>query len=305
MWSRITYTLRETWASFKRNVTLTAAAIITSAVALLIFGLTLLMQQGFDNLLVLWEDDVDMVVYVNAGATDDQRSVIEQAMDSQQDVTIAEWDYCDIDCSLDVKDRLLAGTPEIRDLVTAENNPTFYRVIPTEGTDLTTLQQLRSELSGQPSVRTIDLAEEQVDLIANLKNFVGLYTRLLSLFLLLAAVLLIWNTIRTAMYARRREIEVMKAVGATDWFIRVPFMLEGLVQGMIGGLVACGGLWFINSRWSAGVEGFPVNSGFQAMVVGSSDVLTTALILMGIGALVGAIGSGIAVSRFPRRVVRR
>ncbi len=64
---------------------------------------------------------------------------------------------------------------------------------------------------------------------------------ILSVALLFAAILLIWNTIRTAMFARRREIEVMKLVGATDWFIRIPFMLEGLIQGFIGGLPRAAG----------------------------------------------------------------
>ena len=59
----------------------------------------------------------------------------------------------------------------------------------------------------------------------------------------------------------------MKLVGATDWFIRVPFMLEGLIQGFIGGLAACGGLWVINNRWTAGVGDFPPDSGFAALVV--------------------------------------
>ena len=298
MWSRITYTLRETWASFKRNVTLTVAAIITSAVALLIFGLTLLMQQGFDNLLALWEDDVEMVVYVRAQASEPQREVLEGEMNRQQGITIDSFEYCDVDCSLGVKDRVLAGSPEIRDRLDENTNPTFYRVVPTEGTDLAELQSLAAALVGVPSVISVNLAEDEIDLIDRLKDFVGQYTFFLSLFLLFAAVLLIWNTIRTAMYARRREIEVMKAVGATDWFIRLPFMLEGLVQGMLGGLVACGALWFINGRWTNGVAEFPVSSSFQAMVVGAGDVVTTCGILMGIGALVGAIGSGIAVSRF-------
>ena len=64
MISRLMYTLRETWASFKRNVTLTVAAIITSAVSLLIFGLTLLIQHGFDNLLQRWEGGVEMIVFI-------------------------------------------------------------------------------------------------------------------------------------------------------------------------------------------------------------------------------------------------
>ena len=87
MLSRLTYTFRETWASFRRNMTLTVAAIITSAVSLLIFGLTLLMQQGFDNLLAAWEGGVEMIVYVNPGATDAQR-----ARDRERAVGVAAAD---------------------------------------------------------------------------------------------------------------------------------------------------------------------------------------------------------------------
>ncbi len=112
-------------------------------------------------------------------------------------------------------------------------------------------------------------------------------------------MLLIWNTIRTAMYARRREIEVMKLVGATDWFIRVPFMLEGLLQGMLGGIAASAAMWFINGKWTDSVEKFPDNAGgFNAMVVESGLVGIRMLVLIAVGMLVGAIGSGIAVSRF-------
>ena len=70
MLARLAYVLRETWASFRRNVTLTVAAIITSAVALLIFGLTLYVQKGFDNTVSLWEGGVEMIVQVNPEATD-------------------------------------------------------------------------------------------------------------------------------------------------------------------------------------------------------------------------------------------
>ncbi len=116
--------------------------------------------------------------------------------------------------------------------------------------------------------------------------------------LLFAAILLIWNTIRTAMFARRREIEVMKLVGATDWFIRIPFMLEGLIQGFIGGLAACGGLWLINNRWTSGVKDFPPDSGFAALVVTDGFDWRVMLMILGIGMVAGAIGSGIAASRF-------
>jgi cell division transport system permease protein len=297
MLSRITYTFRETWASFRRNMTLTVAAIITSAVSLLIFGLTLLMQQGFDNMLLQWSDDVEMVIYVNPGATPEQLAVIQSNLDElpQQ---IAGWEYCDSACAMSEAQRLLAGDPSSLQLLTTENIPTNYKVKPTDATQSDALAQLRDSLRDLPNVGQIILAQDYLDIIGKLQGFAGLYTVILSVTLLIAAVLLIWNTIRTAMFARRREIEVMKLVGATDWFIRLPFMLEGLVQGFIGGLAACGGLWLINDRWTAGVSDFPPQSGFAALVVSDSFLAGRMLVLLGIGMVAGAIGAGIAASRF-------
>jgi cell division transport system permease protein len=297
MLSRLTYTFRETWASFRRNMTLTVAAIITSAVSLLIFGLTLLMQQGFDNLLTAWEGGVEMIVYVNPGATDAQRAEIESAL-SASSQQIETFRYCNPDCSMAEAQRLLAGDPSTLKLITPQNIPTQYKVVPTDATDVNTLRQLRDSLGDLPNVSKIVLADQQLDVISRLKGFVGLYTVILSVALLFAAILLIWNTIRTAMFARRREIEVMKLVGATDWFIRVPFMLEGLIQGVIGGLAACLGLWVINNRWTAGVVDFPSDSGFAALVVDDGFLFSRMLILLGIGVAAGAICSGIAASRF-------
>ena len=171
-------------------------------------------------------------------------------------------------------------------------------MVPTDGTDVDTLRQLRESLRELPNVSNIVLADEQLDVISKLKGFVGLYTVILSITLLFAAVLLIWNTIRTAMFARRREIEVMKLVGATDWFIRIPFMLEGLIQGLLGALGACAGLWVINNRWTAGVRDFPENSGLASMVVESGFSGQVMVLLLVIGMVVGAVGAGIAASRF-------
>ncbi len=298
MWSRLAYTFRETWASFKRNVTLTVAAIITSSVSLLIFGLTLRIQHGFDNLLSKWEGGVEMIVFVQAQATDEQRAVIEGALGQQEGVIVDSWRYCDVQCSLEEAQRLFAGDPATLELLTETNIPTQYKVVPTEATEIDTLRALKEEYRTLPNVYSVELAEDQLDLISKLQGFVGLYTTGLWISLMFAATLLIWNTIRTAMFARRREIEVMKLVGATDWFIRIPFMLEGLIQGLIGSLTACGALWFINNRWTAGVAEFPQDSGFSALVVTGNYLSVVMLIIIGFGALVGMIGSGIAASRF-------
>lgn len=298
MLSRLAYTLRETWASFKRNVTLTVAAIITSAVSLLIFGLTLLIQHGFDNLLQRWEGGVEMIVFVSAGTQQDGIDLIASTLDQQVGNTIASYTYCDVTCSLADADRVLAGDPTIRTQLDETNIPTLFKVVPTDATEVTFLRQLKEQYQTLPAVQDVTLAEEQLDLISRLQGFVSTYTTGLWIALMFASGLLIWNTIRTAMFARRREIEVMKLVGATDWFIRIPFMLEGLIQGLLGGVVAVGSMLAINSRWTVGVQDFPESSGMTALVVVDGYQWTIALIILLFGALVGMIGSGIAASRF-------
>jgi len=292
------YTLRETWASFKRNVTLTVAAIITSAVSLLIFGLTLLIQHGFDNLLQRWEGGVEMIVFVNAGTQPDGLQFIEEQFDKQINISIESWEYCDVQCSLEDADRVLAGDPTTRGLIDETNIPTLFKIVPTEGTSVDALRGLKDTYNTFPAVYNVTLAEDELDLISKLQSFVSTYTTGLWIALMFASGLLIWNTIRTAMFARRREIEVMKLVGATDWFIRIPFMLEGLIQGLLGGFAAVGAMAFINWRWTIGVRDFPEESGMTALVVVDGYQWTVAIIILAFGALVGMIGSGIAASRF-------
>ena len=111
---------------------------------------------------------------------------------------------------------------------------------------------LASQFRRLPGVSGVALAEDEFEVISTLSGFVRTVTIGMSLVLLAVAVILIWNTIRTAMFARRREIEVMKLVGATDWFIRLPFMLEGLLQGIAGGVL--GGLTEVASASGVGMR---------------------------------------------------
>ncbi len=297
MLSRLRYILRETLDSFRRNATLTVASIITAAISLLGVGLTLLSQHAFDNLLARWEGGVEMIVFMNPTATVDQLALVDTALDGQ-DQFIQEFVYCDEICSLEEADRIFAGEPGVRELLTEETILTQFKAIPTEDTDVELLRTVSDAFAELPGVYDVSFAEDQISLITQLQSFFGFRLLLLSIFLLLAAILLIWNTIRTAIFARRREIEVMKLVGATDWFIRVPFMLEGLLHGIIGAGLASLGLWAWNSQWTTGVQNFPDNSGFSALVVVDGYDQTVMLIMLAIGALAGAIGSGIAASKF-------
>ncbi|CAB4890848.1 unannotated protein [freshwater metagenome] len=298
MIARIAYAFREMWASFRRNLTLTVAAILTSAIALLLVGTTFLIQRAFDNLLVQWRGDVEMIVFVRSDATPEQISLIDQTIKSAPTIIDAEkLQYLDKTQSYEEAKRIFVGDPVTLSLLTPDNIPSQFKVVPiTQDPEL--VRSLSEQYRSLPGVQDVALAEDEFQVISTLSRFVRTVTLVMSLVLLVVAVGLIWNTIRTAMFARRREIEVMKLVGATNWFIRVPFMLEGLLHGLLGGIASCGGLWVLNSAWTNGVAGFKPGTGISSLVVPSSYLTGVMLIILAIGALVGAVGSAIAASRF-------
>ena len=296
MISRLRYTLREMWASMSRNKTLTAATVITSTISLLLFGLTLLIQRGFDNQLKLWTGGVEMIVYVKHGAQADQVQLIQGELQRQTTV-IESVQYCDEPCAAGVANTLFAGDIDSLNQLLPKI-PSFFKVKPIDKSSGETLRSLKSTFKQLPNVIDVRTPDQQVEVLSQLKGFFGVRTLIIAGGLLAASALLIWNTIRTAMFARRREIEVMKLVGATNWFIRLPFMLEGLLQGIAGALLGGVFMLLINRDWTQGVRAFPSSSGLEGFVVTNSYPYTVWLIMMVVGALVGAIGSGTAASKF-------
>ncbi|MEY2995740.1 MAG: cell division protein FtsX, partial [Actinomycetota bacterium] len=293
----ISYALRETFASLRRNVTLTAAAIVTSAVSLLLVGSTFLIQRAFDNLLTRWKGDVELIVYLRSDASPEQIQLVEDALRSQPSVIdVDRLRYLDQAESYAEAEKLFAGDPGTLRLLTPENIPSQFKVVPIAD-DSSLVRELGEQFRQLAGVKEVAYAQDVFDVVSRVSQFIRVATTAMSIILLVVAVGLIWNTIRTAMFARRREIEVMKLVGATNWFIRIPFMLEGLLQGLIGGVLACGGLWGLNSAWSGAVDDFN-DTELAALVVSDGYVSSVMLILLLIGALAGAVGSGIAASRF-------
>lgn len=298
MIQRLSYAVRETIASFRRNVTLSVAAVITSAVSLLLVGTTFLIQRAFDNLLVQWRGDVGMIVFVRPDVAEDALQFIEQNLRSQPNVVdVDKLEYLDRAASFEEAKRVFAGDPTTLSLLSVDSIPSQYKVVPLT-TDPELVRSLAEQYRTLPGVAGVSLAEDEFDVISTLSGFVRTVTIGMSLVLLAVAIILIWNTIRTAIFARRREIEVMKLVGATDWFIRIPFILEGLIQGLVGAIVSCGGLWALNSAWTSGVAGFKPGTGVSSLVVPGSYVNGVMVTLLIVGALAGGIGSGVASSKF-------
>ena len=109
--------------------------------------------------------------------------------------------------------------------------------------------------------------------------------------------MLMYNTIRTALFARRREVEVMRLVGASNWFIRVPFMLEGLVQGVAGAGIAGLVVFGLNRLLRNQIVGVDFRL-LESFVLAPGEVAPIAMWLLLAGAAIGFVGSGVAVTRY-------
>ncbi len=296
MLSRIGYVLRETGASLRRNLTLTLATLLTVLVALSLVGLSILIQRGMSNQLVRWEGGVEISIFMNPTASADQIDKVRRDLEENQFVRRST--YVDKAGAAEEVRQLFPRTPEILEAVTEADLPTSFRVVPTS-TDQTLVSTLVARFQRAPGVMAVYSANEVIDFLRNVSSYLN-WALALAVVLGLGAVLLIWNTIRTAMFARRREIEVMKLVGATNWFIRWPFMLEGMILGFLGASLASAAMWGFNQLWKSRVidEAARTNLFLDQLQATPAQVNATVLILLVVGTVAGAVASAIAATRF-------
>lgn len=295
---KIDYVVRETGRNLRRNLTLTLASVLTVAVSLSLLGVALLLQKGVANATDRWEDGVEFIVFLQPDISTAQQDRIEDLLTDQVPIRVERYRFVSQQEAFDeFKNDLFAGQDEITDLVTPEILPPSFRVVPTE-LDADQVEVLASSFEGEPGVRKVIRATEEIKKLEQATDFVRWIVLVAGVVLLGTGLLLILNTIRMAMFARRREIEVMKLVGATNWFILVPFMLEGTFAGIIGAGLGTGAVYGANrgfERWLADDDVLAI---LRSFAVEQGEVWGIGLLLLVLGAAVGAIGSAIAAYRF-------
>ncbi|MGY6500900.1 MAG: cell division protein FtsX [Acidimicrobiales bacterium] len=293
--SNIDYIARETGRNLLRNISLTLASMVTVAVSLSLVGSALLLRQGVQNATARWEGGIEFIVFVNPDAETEQEEAIRDALANSP--AIERWDYIDQQQAYEEFVQLFQNTPELIEAVSPEVLPPSFRVVPVDS-DADAISALGRQFENRPGVYRVVFAFEAVQALQQVTRIMSLGVLFVSGVLLFASGLLILNTIRMAMFARRREIEVMKLVGATNWFIRIPFMLEGLIQGVVGASVAVGSVVLLNNvfaSWLQNAESFAVLQGFA---VSGGELLSTSIFVMVVGMMVGVLGSAFAVSRY-------
>src|SRR5579862_8395520 len=286
------YVAKETVNNLRRNVLMTTGAILCVAVSLTIVGIALVLKQGVSRATLQWRNGVEMSIFMNATATPDQTAAIKTQLDQLKGTEIKRYTYCDQACAYKEFRTMFANTPDFTNSVSQSDLPPSYRVVPNNPQ---LIEQIGGKFTNQPGVRDVEYAKDAIRGLLTVTHYAQVAFLTLAAILLVLAVLLIVNTIRMAIFSRRREVAVMKLVGATNWFIRVPFMTEGMIQGVAGACIAAVFVYILRNIVFDLVGKANI---FNNLVASTHDVLVTGVAIIIIGAVVGTAGSAAAVSRF-------
>jgi cell division transport system permease protein len=286
---KVDYAVRETVTNIKRNVFMSVAAVVVVAVSLALVGAVLLVRSSLNRAVELQTRKVEVGVFLSKDATPQQREGIQKDLLAMPEVANVIYES-----KQEAYDRfkvLFADAPDIVENVTPDSLPESFRV---KLKDTRQFRVVNDRLAGRPGIETI---KDQRRFLNKVLSVIGDIQRIgfaMVLLLAIAAGVLIATTIRMAIFARRREIAIMKLVGATNWFIRVPFMMEGIIQGVVGALIAV--LLLLGTR--PFIVKLAKNFAFLGVTVSIGEVLTQTFLLVGIGIVIGALGSLLGLRRF-------
>jgi cell division transport system permease protein len=287
--SRATYLVRQAFTSLRRNALVVAAAILAVFVSLtLAFG-ALVVNELFQVNTTRWQEGVHVVVFMKddvsqAAQLDLQKEI--QLWDEVQDTS-----YCDKTCAWLEFREMFADQPALLEETDASILPASIRI---KLTNVDYYRDITFRLLDNSAVRKTVTAGERFDQLSNISSILNALGLGLAILLGVASVVLIANTIRMAIYARRDEVSVMKLVGASNWFIRIPFLLEGMLQGFVGAMLAVAAVW-AGHGFLAGLE---PDDFFIRLSVGTEFLVQWGILILLFGAGAGIIGSAFGLRRF-------
>ncbi len=295
MIAKTRFLLAETGQNIWRNLALTLASVLVAAVSLALFGASQLVASAVENATQRWEGGIEFVVFMKADAEQSQLDAIEVLLEGSPEVD--EWNFVTKEETFQEFTEFFADDAQLLDTISVETMPPSFRIRPTDP-DAGAVEALGSTFEAKPGVRTVVFATEVIREIQNNAEKISLVTLGTGALLIVASAIVILTTLSIAISSRRNEIEIMKLVGASNWFIRIPFMIEGMIQGIVGALLA---LPLLALARTYVIEDFSKSDnlrlleGFQ---VSDGEFLFISLIVIAIGTAVATIGSIVAVSRY-------
>ena len=286
--ARFKLVVSEALRSIGSNISTSFAATMTVLIGMFLLGLLI----ALGSWVVSWSEHVknqlEVKVFFVEGVTPKQVNAVGSFL--RTDDRIKDYQFVS---RAEALERMQRKYPELTADLPTNPLPDSYEITPTRAEEVKQLSAaIRAEkFAGVERVKDGQQTSKRILQVARVIEVVFLVAVIV---LLAASVLLIANTIRLSIFSRRREIEVMKLVGATNWFVRGPFMVEGLLCGLVGALAAVVLLLIGKEAALPSILGH-IDSSNDVKALGFT---LTALILLGVGLVVGALGSGLTLRRY-------
>ena len=290
------YLIGEGFRNFFKNKKSTAASIIIMCATMFIFGIFFLIGENVNYIIEQVQSEQAMQVFIDLDATEEEETELGNKIKSTQYVNTVQ--YVSQEQALNDMREWLGESASVLDAYSGEENPFKASYVITL-TDLSKNEEVEHQISTYDNVASVTVGNDTINRLVDIANGIRTATGVILVLLILISIFIIANTIKLTVHARRKEISIMKYVGATNGFIRWPFMVEGIIIGIISALI------------SVVILGFTYNFIAEKMVSGGmvstlglnlltySDMLSMLLIvyiIMGMG--IGAIGSAISMKKY-------
>ena len=289
------FALNSAWQSFWRNLAVSLAAVLSITLILILAGINLLVGHAFAQVLDGFRTKVSEIS-INVSDDTPLQTVYDFQAQLVADPRVVTVTFVTKDEAL----REFKSDPQNAILATQiEGNPLDAKldVRVKNLNDVAAIDAMGRQWSGVDPTDPTNYQGDFVNRMLDLSEWLAIAGVALLIVLMIVSVVIVMNTIRTAVYHRRKEIEVMKLVGATEWFVRGPFVLEGIMTGLIAAAIA---LALLAVAYEPAVVQFKSDVGFIPLSYDPAFISSLARDLLIAGALLGAVGSYIGVRRYVR-----
>lgn len=285
------FSLREAFKNIRLNLLMSITAVTTTFICLLVLGAALLVSSHVEGIIDSVRQDVSVEAFFPQETSQEQVDQVRSNVESYPEVS--EITYVSKEEALQNFKDTFEDRPELYSNLGSDVLPASLQIQLSEPQEADAVAQ---KLEGEGfAVQDLNYPQQTIERLNEVTGYMIWSLRAATALFLVSSVLLISNTIRISIFSRRKEIEVMKLVGASDGFVRTPFVFEGLLQGLVGaGLAAIVVVWlnYLFVEWSDGALPFvPISAG----AVNTPLML---LILIAVGAAIGILGSFLSVTRF-------
>ena len=301
--NRVLFFLTEAFRALRRSAAPSLAAIVTVVLTTLLIGVFVPVIKASSTTNENVRSQLTLRVFMKQRATKKQALAVQRRIDKIPHVKRTE--YTSKAKALGELRGNIGKAPLSAGLAQLKRNPLpiTIKVYPDDADNLNSIQAriVRPTAKGKlrpisPSIKDVGNSQQLANQIRTVTNAVKVILSVVAVLLLVASLMLIANTIRLSIYARRREVEVMRLVGATNWFIRWPFVIEGLIVGLLGAGIAVGILWVGKvTIIDPLAQNFALIDNFST--IGFAPLV---IVLMAAALVVSALGSGVTLRRFLR-----